>query len=84
MRCAKSPEPGFLGARLNIGRLLLIVLLALLTLSGPAHAADDPYQKRTHAVTTVVVGIISYARWSREPNPIRLCVTAKGCSIRSC
>ena len=27
-------------------------------------------------MTTVVVGIISYARWSREPNPIRLCVTA--------
>jgi len=76
MRCAKSPVPGFLAARLNIGRLLLIVLLALLTLSGPAHAADDPYQKRTHAVTTVVVGIISYARWSREPNPIRWCVTA--------
>mgnify|MGYP007008948878 FL=1 len=76
MRCAKSPEPGFLDARLNIGRLLLIVLLVLLTLSEPAHAAADPYQKRTHAVTTVVVGIISYARWSREPNPIRLCVTA--------
>jgi hypothetical protein len=68
--------PGFHAARLNIGRLLLIVLLVLLTLPGPARAADDPYQKRTHAVTTVVVGIISYARWSREPNPIRLCVTA--------
>ena len=76
MRCAKSPVPGFHAARLNIGRLLLIVLLVLLTLPGPARAADDPYQKRTHAVTTVVVGIISYARWSREPNPIRLCVTA--------
>lgn len=47
MRCAKSPEPGFLDARLNIGRLLLIVLLVLLTLSEPAHAAADPYQKRT-------------------------------------
>lgn len=34
MRCAKSPVPGFLDARLNIGRLLLIVLLVLLTLSG--------------------------------------------------
>ncbi len=62
--------PGFHAARLNIGRLLLIVLLVLLTLPGPARAADAPYQKRTHAVTTVVVGIISYARWSREPNPI--------------
>ncbi|MGP2792047.1 YfiR family protein [Serratia nevei] len=76
MRCAKSPVPGFHAARLNIGHMLLVVLLVLLTLPGPARAADAPYQKRTHAVTTVVVGIISYARWPREPNPIRLCVTA--------
>ena len=67
--------PGFHAARLNIGRLLLIVLLVLLTLPG-LRAPPMLYQKRTHAVTTVVVGIISYARWSREPNPIRLCVTA--------
>ncbi|CAI0721898.1 YfiR family protein [Serratia entomophila] len=74
--CAKSSWLAFLGARPNSGRLL-VVLLILLAFPGYARpSTGDPYQKRIHAVTTVVVGIISYARWSNDPNPIRLCVTA--------
>ncbi|MBH3056291.1 YfiR family protein [Serratia marcescens] len=74
--CATSPAPGFLVARLNIGRLLLFIFSILLALPAQARADDAPSQQRAHAVTTVVVGIISYARWPHEPNPIRLCVTA--------
>lgn len=64
-------------SRLKRGRIVLSLLLAMLAfpcLSRPG--TTDPYQKRIHAVTTMVVGIISYARWPTEPNPIRLCVTA--------
>lgn len=58
-------------------RILPLLLLVLLTFSSLARAdTQDPYQKRTHAVTTMVVGIISYARWPAKPDPIRLCVTA--------
>ncbi|HGM5491825.1 TPA: YfiR family protein [Serratia fonticola] len=58
-------------------RILPILLLGLLTFSSLAGAdTQDPYQKRIHAVTTMVVGIISYARWPAKPDPIRLCVTA--------
>lgn len=53
------------------------VLMLLLAFCTPARSdTADPMQIRTHAVTTVVIGIISYARWPNEPNPIRLCVTA--------
>lgn len=58
-------------------RMLPILLLAMLTFPSLAGAdTQDPYQKRIHTVTTVVVGIISYARWPAKPDPIRLCVTA--------
>nr|WP_025120425.1 MULTISPECIES: YfiR family protein [unclassified Serratia (in: enterobacteria)] len=58
-------------------RILPILLLALLTSCSVARAdTQDPDQKRSHAVTTMVVGIISYARWPAQPDPIRLCVTA--------
>ncbi|MFT2789381.1 YfiR family protein [Serratia sp. T13T92] len=57
--------------------MLPILLLAMLTFPSLAGAdTQDPYQKRIHTVTTVVVGIISYARWPAKPDPIRLCVTA--------
>ncbi|MEX3241394.1 YfiR family protein [Serratia quinivorans] len=75
--CAKNSFMSFLCARLDNGRLLSLFLLALLAFPGLAHPeTGDSYKNRTHAVTTVVVGIISYARWPSEPNPIRLCVTA--------
>lgn len=58
-------------------RILPILLLAILTFPSLAKAdTQDPYQKRIHAVTTIVVGIISYARWPAKPDPIHLCVTA--------
>ncbi|WP_420284200.1 YfiR family protein [Serratia liquefaciens] len=75
--CAKNSLASFICARLDYGRLLSLVLLTLLAFPGSARPkTGDPYQNRIHAVTTVVVGIISYARWPSEPNPIRLCVTA--------
>lgn len=75
--CAKSSLRSFICARLDCSRLLSLVLLALLAFPGLARPeTGDPHKNRTHAVTTVVVGIISYARWPSEPNPIRLCVTA--------
>lgn len=62
---------------IRLRRFLSILLLAVLTLPSLAGAdTQDPYQKRLHAVTTMVVGIISYARWPTNPAPIRLCVTA--------
>lgn len=74
--CEKGSLSALLGALLKPSRLL-IMLLVLLAYPEMAHPSTrDPYQKRIHAVTTVVVGIISYARWSRDPDPIRLCVTA--------
>jgi len=58
-------------------RILPILLLAMLTFPRLAGAdTQDPNQKRIHTVTTVVVGIISYARWPATPDPIRLCVIA--------
>ncbi len=75
--CAKNSLTSFICARLDCGRLLSLVLVTLLAYPGLASPeTGDPYKNRTHAVTTVVVGIISYARWPSEPKPIRLCVTA--------
>ncbi|CAI1813054.1 MAG TPA: DUF4154 domain-containing protein [Serratia grimesii] len=75
--CAKNSIMSFIYARLNYGRLLSLLLATLLAFPSLARPETvDPYKNRTHAVTTVVVGIISYARWPSEPNPIRLCVTA--------
>lgn len=74
--CAKSSFTSFICARLDCGHLLPIVLLLLLAFPGQARPENgNHFQNRTHAVTTVVVGIISYARWPSEPKPIRLCVT---------
>jgi len=71
--CAKSLFQAFFS---RFGRLL-IVILALLAFPWQAYpTANDLHQKRTHAVSTIVLGIISYARWASRPNPICLCVTA--------
>lgn len=55
-------------------------LLATTLLLGAAVArADDAVtpaqaQQRAKAVTQVVLGILGYARWPSEPNPLRLCL----------
>lgn len=68
---------GLCGNPIRSRRILPILLLAMLTFSSLAGAEKpDPNQKRIHTVTTMVVGIISYARWPATPDPIRLCVTA--------
>ncbi|ANS41070.1 YfiR family protein [Serratia inhibens] len=69
----KSSFTSFVCARLGGDRLLPLIVVLLLVFPGLARADTG---NRTHAVTTVVVGIISYARWPSEPKPIRLCVTA--------
>lgn len=57
-----------------LSRLLTVMVL----LAGPVHA-DNPAtagqaQQRAEAVTQVVLGILSYARWPVEPVPLRLCL----------
>ncbi|MGE7991876.1 YfiR family protein [Pseudomonas sp. NPDC089554] len=58
--------------------MLALWLAALLTLAGPSWA-NDPVsaaqaQERAKAVTQVVLGILSYARWPVAPVPLRLCL----------
>lgn len=58
------------------GRYLLAGLLCLLP---PAIAAQDPIsstraEQRAEAVTQVVLGILSYARWPVEPTQLQLCI----------
>ncbi|WP_194790037.1 YfiR family protein [Pseudomonas sp. UFMG81] len=55
------------------------LLMAMLMLTGSAAWADNAastaqVQQRAKAVTQVVLGILSYARWPAEPNPLRLCL----------
>lgn len=57
----------------------LSLLLAVLFLSAGAARADPgttaaQAQQRAKAVTQVVLGIFSYARWPVEPSPLRLCL----------
>jgi len=61
-----------------MGRALALLMAALLLFAGPARA-DAPVsaaqvQQRAKAVTQVVLGILSYARWPVEPVPLRLCL----------
>ena len=58
---------------------MLSLLLAALSLpAGPAWAESSATavqaQQRAKAVTQVVLGIFSYARWPAEPAPLRLCL----------
>lgn len=55
------------------------LLMATLLLTGGfvQALAGEPSaqaQQRAKAVTQVVLGILSYARWPAEPNPLRLCL----------
>lgn len=59
-------------------RAFALSMAALLLFAGPAQA-DAPAsaaqaQQRAKAVTQVVLGILSYARWPVEPVPLRLCL----------
>lgn len=60
------------------GSLLSLLLAALLLSAGPAcadaAATAVQAQQRAKAVTQVVLGILSYARWPTEPVPLRLCL----------
>jgi hypothetical protein len=57
-------------------RVLLVGLLCLLTgiTSVEAETAVSLADQRAKAVTQVVLGILSYARWPVEPAQLRLCV----------
>jgi hypothetical protein len=62
----------------GVRRCLLAALLCLLSPFTLAHSvADAPLglaDQRAKAVTQVVLGILSYARWPVEPAQLRLCV----------
>jgi hypothetical protein len=53
-------------------------MATLLLGTAPASAgtalSDAQVQQRARAVTQVVLGILSYARWPAEPDPLRLCL----------
>lgn len=72
MNVAVSPT----GHRLSWRRVLLGALLCLLAprafaeTASPVGMADS----RAQAVTQVVLGILSYARWPVEPTQLRLCI----------
>ncbi|WP_213940936.1 YfiR family protein [Pseudomonas sp. dw_612] len=57
-------------------RILLVGLLCLLTgiASAQPETAVGMADQRAKAVTQVVLGILSYARWPVEPAQLRLCV----------
>ncbi|WP_252092027.1 YfiR family protein [Pseudomonas sp. MWU13-3659] len=61
-----------------MGCVLSLLTAMLLSNSAPAWAgsaaSDAQVQQRAKAVTQVVLGILSYARWPAEPNPLRLCL----------
>jgi hypothetical protein len=67
------------GARERLtGCALSLLLVALSLLASPAQAdgsaTSAQAQQRARAVTQVVLGILSYARWPTEPVPLRLCL----------
>jgi len=72
MNVAVSPT----GHRLSWRRMFLVALLCLLAprafaeTASPVGMADS----RAQAVTQVVLGILSYARWPVEPTQLRLCI----------
>jgi len=60
------------------GAALALLLAALLLYASPSRAEPAASaalaQQRGKAVTQVVLGIFSYARWPSEPAPLRLCL----------
>ena len=65
-------------ARRVTGCALSLLLAVLFLPAGPARAETAATaalaQQRAKAVTQVVLGIFSYARWPVEPTPLRLCL----------
>lgn len=61
-----------------IGCALSLLLAALMLFASPSQAdtgaTTAQVQQRAKAVTQVVLGIFSYARWPTEPVPLRLCL----------
>ncbi|MES2870399.1 MAG: YfiR family protein [Pseudomonadota bacterium] len=62
----------------HLGWRLRLLFLGLLLLSTPCLAQSEVSlsvaDQRAKAVTQVVLGILSYARWPTEPAQLRLCV----------
>ncbi|UVL88697.1 YfiR family protein [Pseudomonas sichuanensis] len=60
----------------DCARSLLMATLLLTGVCAQAQAGEPSAQaqQRAKAVTQVVLGILSYARWPAEPNPLRLCL----------
>ena len=69
MNVAVSPTERSLSWR----RMLLVAVLGLLAPRVFAQA-PSPADHRAQAVTQVVLGILSYARWPVEPAQLRLCI----------
>ena len=72
MNVAVSPTE----CRWSWRRLLLMALLCVLAPHGFADvpATEGMAAQRAQAVTQVVLGILSYARWPVEPAQLRLCI----------
>ena len=72
MNVAVSPTERSLSWR----RMLLVAVLCVLTPHAFAQASDPAglAAQRAQAVTQVVLGILSYARWPVEPAQLRLCI----------
>lgn len=72
MNVAVSPTERSLSWR----RLLLLAVLCVLAPRAFAQASEpiDLAAHRAQAVTQVVLGILSYARWPVEPAQLRLCI----------
>ncbi|WP_458375905.1 YfiR family protein [Pseudomonas pergaminensis] len=72
MNVAVSPTERSLSWR----RLLLVAVLCVLTPHASTQASDPAglAAQRAQAVTQVVLGILSYARWPVEPAQLRLCI----------
>ncbi len=69
MNLAVSPTERSLSWR----RLCLVAVLCVLATPALAEA-PSPADQRAEAVTQVVLGILSYARWPVEPAQLRLCI----------
>ena len=69
MNVAVSPTERSMSCR----RMLLVAVLCVLAPRAFAQA-PSPADSRAQAVTQVVLGILSYARWPVEPAQLRLCI----------
>lgn len=73
MNVAVSATERFSGWR-QVLLSALVCLLSTFAVAQPEPAATSLADQRAKAVTQVVLGILSYARWPVEPAQLRLCV----------